>query len=65
MEAVFSTDGVGDVKNFNACYVCGLIRLSSWPLFMGLILWSVLGFSIAIFLLIPMDLIYSEVHILS
>jgi len=41
MEAVFSTDGVGGVKNFNACYVCGL---SSWPFFMGLILWSVLGF---------------------
>jgi hypothetical protein len=44
MEAVFSTDDVGGVRNFNACYVCGLIRLSSWPFFMGLSLWSVLGF---------------------
>jgi len=44
MEAVFSTDDVGGVKNFNVCYACGLIRLSSWPFFMGLNLWSVLGF---------------------
>jgi len=44
MEGVFSTDGVGGVKNFNACYACDLIRLSSWPFFIGLILWSVLGF---------------------
>jgi hypothetical protein len=55
------------------CYVCGLISVSSW-LFIwfsllligpGFIFEPVVNFSVAVFLLLPMDWICSQVHILT
>jgi hypothetical protein len=76
---VFSTNGVSGIKNFKyvcsgfLCCVCGMISVSSW-LFLWclncglgevLFLSLVVNFSIAIFLLLLLDKVCSEVHIVT
>ena len=74
----FSPHIISGVKNFKymcsglLCCVCGLISVSSWLFYCflllsgpGFIFEPVVNVSIAIFLLLPLDWICSQVHILT